>query len=83
LGWPRGRSGRTWILPGFDPKTVELFTVRYTDRAIPAASTSEKARIKIVELVGKLSVSYGLKDPVYSKKGKFSKLSCALLYKMI
>jgi hypothetical protein len=31
LGEPWGRSGQARTLPGFDPKTVELLTGRYTD----------------------------------------------------
>jgi hypothetical protein len=71
LGGPRGRSGRARTLPGFGPKTAELWTGRYTDCAIPIASTSERASIKVVELVGKPSVLYDWKNPGYSRRGKF------------
>jgi hypothetical protein len=39
LGGPQDRSGRVWkISPpsGFDPRTVQPVTSRYTDYAIPA-----------------------------------------------
>jgi hypothetical protein len=71
LGEPWGRSGRAQTLLGFDPKTVELLTRRYTDCAIPAVSTSERVNIKFVELMGKPSVFYDWKDPGDSRKGKF------------
>jgi hypothetical protein len=39
LGRPQGRSGRVLKIsppPGFDPRTVQRVTGRYTDYAIPA-----------------------------------------------
>jgi hypothetical protein len=78
LGGPRGRSGRARTLPGFDPKTVELLTGRYTDCAI----TSERASIKVVELVGKPSVFYDWKDPGYSRKEKFQNFPVSCYIKL-
>ena len=39
LGGPQGLSGRVWKispLPGFNSRTVQPVTIRYTDWAIPA-----------------------------------------------
>jgi hypothetical protein len=43
LGGPQGRSGRVLKIsppPGFDPRTVQLVAIRYTDWAIAAHTES-------------------------------------------
>jgi hypothetical protein len=48
-GRPHGLSGRVRIMsppPGFDPRTVQLVTSRYTDYAIPANHAKFYSRSK-------------------------------------